>query len=108
MLNPQRHAKRQRRDHASGKKLREPGGGVSWRYTAYALALELKCPDVDAMLQRMETRQFYEWLAFFRIREELQDDKKQPATKVATTESNKALQAKMFSSLLGYQHRRER
>lgn len=46
---------------------------MTWRYAAYALALELHQYDVDAMLTDMTAMQFNEWLAFFRIREELRN-----------------------------------
>ncbi len=45
------------------------GEGVSWRYVAYSLALELGWSDVDQMLESMTLLQFNEWLAFFKIRD---------------------------------------
>jgi hypothetical protein len=71
---------------------------VTARYAAYALALKLKFPDVDAMLASMSITSFMEWQAFFRIREEERaKDKGQPgapAKQVRTLAEAKQLNAK--------------
>ncbi|MDL2280149.1 hypothetical protein LJC15_05790 [Desulfovibrio sp. OttesenSCG-928-G11] len=74
-------------------------GGISARFTAYALALELGWSDVDAMLESMTAMQYREWLAFFKRRNEAPDNK--PTNKVQMAGS-------LSKALDGYQNRRDR
>lgn len=69
---------------------------MSSRYTAYSLALELKCINVDEMLEEMTAMQFNEWLAFFKIREELRE-------KPGTTKDKKDLSKGLIDAFKGFQ-----
>lgn len=86
------------------------------RYAAYALALELKRPDVDTMTENMTTLQFMEWQAFFRIREEeRQRDQagsgkhsKAPSSPSPRNGPDAGLQARLLGAFSGYQKRQEK
>ena len=79
---------------------------MTWRYAAYALALELKCPDVDAMLATMSAMQFHEWLAFFRIREEERSADK-GSSPAEQQNGHAGLQARLLGAFKGYSERRK-
>ena len=71
------------------------------RYALYALAWELKQPNVDAMLQALTAMQIQEWLAFLKIREELRNAD-------ARQNDPKQLAGSLSRALDGYQHIREK
>jgi len=79
---------------------------VSARYTAFSLALELGCPDVDAMLDGMTALQYQEWLAFFKIRAERE---RTPQGGYGTSpEEQRRLSGDLVRAMSGYQARREK
>lgn len=75
------------------------------RYAAYALARELKCPNVDAMMEEMTIIQFMEWQAFFRIREE--ERQKDGAAGSFGQGGDSGLQARLVGAFSGYQKRQQ-
>ncbi len=78
------------------------------RYTAYSLALELGWSDVDAMLETMTASQYKEWLAFFKIRNELQRSPDKPQGGYGTSrEAQERMSGDILRFMDGYQKRRE-
>lgn len=76
------------------------------RYAAYALALELKCPDVDVMLASMSIKGFLEWQAFFRIRAE-RERGPQTAGGPPPGSGDSGMHARLVGAFTGYQERRD-
>jgi hypothetical protein len=84
-----------------------PGGGVSLRYLAYSLALELGQHNVDAMLETMTAMQFNEWVAYFRIKSEKGDVPPQGMVgKYGTSpEGQRRMNGDILRAMIGYQKR---
>ncbi|MDR2696036.1 MAG: phage tail assembly protein T [Deltaproteobacteria bacterium] len=80
-------------------------GGVSARYVAFSLALELGRQDVDAMLESMTAMQYREWLAFFQIRAER--EKGPQGGYGIGPEEQRRMSGDIVRAMTGYQGRRE-
>ena len=75
------------------------------RYNAYALALEFGWSNVDAMLESMTAMQYREWLAFFRIRADVE---KMPQGGYGTSpEEQRRMSGDIVRAMAGYQERRD-
>lgn len=82
-------------------------GGVSQRYAAYALALELGWADVDAMLESIPMTKFYEWMAFYRLREEMRENDGKLKPRFGG-EDQSEMSASLLHSMKSYQGARDR
>ena len=80
---------------------------MSARYNAYALALELGYVNVDTMLEDLPAKNFFEWLAFFKIRNELSEKGEKSDKKNTGKDEQLALAARIKHDIMGYQKRLE-
>lgn len=82
-------------------------GGVSQRYAAYALALELGWADVDAMLDSIPITQFNEWMAFFKLREEMRENDGKIKPRYGNGDQTE-MSASLLHNMKSYQGARDR